>query len=51
MTVDAGDGQRAELEGTSMEVARREPDGGWRYVIDDPSSSTSAIGADAASAS
>jgi ketosteroid isomerase-like protein len=49
MTVGAGDGQRAELEGTSMEVARRKPDAGWRYVIDDPSSSTSAIGADAAS--
>jgi ketosteroid isomerase-like protein len=25
---------------TSTEVARRQPDGSWRYVIDDPASST-----------
>lgn len=51
MTVGPGDGQRVELEGTSMEVARRQPDAGWLYVIDDPSSSTSALGADPANAS
>ena len=28
----------SEIEGTSTEVARRQTDGSWRYVIDDPSS-------------
>jgi ketosteroid isomerase-like protein len=51
MTVGLSNDQRGELEGTSTEIARRQRDGGWRYVIDDPSSSTSAIGADPAKAS
>lgn len=50
MTVGPGDGQRAELEGTSMEVARRRPDAGWLYVIDDPSASTYALSTGPASA-
>lgn len=29
-----------ELGGTSIEVARRQPDGSWRYVIDAPASLT-----------
>lgn len=38
MTFGQGGGERAGVEGTSTEVARRQPDGSWRYVIDDPSS-------------
>ena len=30
------DGTPFALEGTSAEVLRRQPDGGWRYVIDHP---------------
>ncbi|MBF9133014.1 DUF4440 domain-containing protein [Plantactinospora sp. S1510] len=30
------DGQRVHLEGTATDVARRGPDGRWRYVIDNP---------------
>jgi uncharacterized protein (TIGR02246 family) len=51
MTVGPSDDQRGEVEGTSTEVARRQRDGGWRYVIDDPSSSTSALGTGSGSAS
>ena len=40
MTLGPSDGERAGLEGTSTEVARRQPDGSWLYVIDDPASST-----------
>lgn len=41
MTLGAGDGRdRAGLEGVSTEVARRQDDGSWRYVIDDPASAT-----------
>jgi enoyl-CoA hydratase len=40
MTLGPSDGERAGLEGTSIEVARRQPDGSWLYVIDDPASST-----------
>jgi enoyl-CoA hydratase len=29
---------RTGIEGTSIEVARRQTDGSWRYVIDDPAS-------------
>jgi hypothetical protein len=25
-----------EIDGTAVDVARRGPDGGWRYVIDNP---------------
>jgi enoyl-CoA hydratase len=45
MTLGPSDGERAELEGTSTEVARRQPDGSWRYVIDDPASATVLPGA------
>jgi enoyl-CoA hydratase len=48
MTLGPGDGERAGLEGTSTEVARRQPDGGWLYVIDDPASSTVLPGASVA---
>ncbi|WP_229706483.1 YybH family protein [Micromonospora sonchi] len=30
------DGQHVHLEGTATDVARRGPDGYWRYVIDNP---------------
>lgn len=29
-------GNGGALSGTSGEVARRQPDGGWRFLIDDP---------------
>jgi enoyl-CoA hydratase len=45
MTLGPSDGERAELEGASTEVARRQPDGSWRYVIDDPASATVLPGA------
>ncbi len=45
MTVGTGEGERAGLEGTSTEVARRQDDGSWRYVIDDPASATVLPGA------
>ncbi|WP_300747615.1 nuclear transport factor 2 family protein [Pseudomonas sp.] len=32
------EGDAIELTGTSIEVARRQPDGGWLYVIDAPAS-------------
>ena len=44
MTLGASDGDRAGFERTSIEVARRQPDGSWRYVIDDPASA--AVGDD-----
>ncbi|MFJ4778138.1 YybH family protein [Streptomyces sp. NPDC088762] len=30
------DGERVHIEGTATDVARRGPDGLWRYVIDNP---------------
>jgi enoyl-CoA hydratase len=42
MSLGAGDGELAGLEGTSTEVARRQPDGGWLYVIDNPALAVSA---------
>ncbi|MFM9367762.1 YybH family protein [Streptomyces sp. Da 82-17] len=30
------DGQHVHIEGTATDVARRGPDGRWRYVIDNP---------------
>jgi ketosteroid isomerase-like protein len=38
MSFGHGDGRSAGIEGTSTEVARRQPDGSWRYAIDDPAS-------------
>jgi enoyl-CoA hydratase/carnithine racemase/ketosteroid isomerase-like protein len=35
---NGGGGSSAGIEGTSTEVARRQPDGSWRLVIDDPAS-------------
>lgn len=31
-----GDGEIINVTGTSAEVARRQPDGIWRFLIDDP---------------
>lgn len=36
----AADAGQAGFEGTSTEVARRQADGGWRYLIDNPSAAT-----------
>jgi len=30
------DGRPAVLQGKAIEVVRRQPDGSWRYVLDDP---------------
>ncbi|MFE9251294.1 YybH family protein [Streptomyces sp. NPDC007088] len=30
------DGERVHIEGTATDVARRGPDGLWRYIIDNP---------------
>jgi ketosteroid isomerase-like protein len=30
------DGARIQIGGRAMEVVRRQPDGTWRYVLDDP---------------
>jgi len=35
------DGQAVHIEGTATDVARRGPDGRWRYVIDNPFGSRS----------
>ena len=32
----AADGSEVDLSGRSSEVARRQPDGRWLYIIDDP---------------
>lgn len=50
MTFGPSDGERAGLDGTSTEVARRQPDGSWLYVIDDPASSTVLPGTSVATA-
>jgi enoyl-CoA hydratase len=34
--VGAGESELAGLDGAGTEVARRQPDGSWRYVIDNP---------------
>jgi ketosteroid isomerase-like protein len=36
LCVSPGSGELTERTGTSVEVARRQPDGTWRYVIDEP---------------
>ncbi|WHM40836.1 DUF4440 domain-containing protein [Streptomyces sp. BPTC-684] len=33
---EAPDGEHVHIEGTATDVARRGPDGLWRYVIDNP---------------
>jgi uncharacterized protein (TIGR02246 family) len=30
------DGQPLEISGRAIEVVRRQPDGSWRFVVDDP---------------
>jgi ketosteroid isomerase-like protein len=37
MTGTAADGRAIDARGTSVEVARRDTDGAWRYLIDLPS--------------
>jgi ketosteroid isomerase-like protein len=32
----APDGSALEISGRAIEVLRRQPDGSWRYVVDDP---------------
>lgn len=34
--IRAPDGENLTAEGSSAEVARRQPDGTWRFIIDDP---------------
>jgi uncharacterized protein (TIGR02246 family) len=34
--IDGPDGKPATLAGVSTDILRRQPDGGWRYVIDQP---------------
>jgi uncharacterized protein (TIGR02246 family) len=34
--IDTPDGKDITAEGSSAEVARRQPDGTWRFIIDDP---------------
>ena len=36
MTLGVEGGEQAGVDGVSTEVARRQPDGGWLYVIDNP---------------
>jgi len=33
---DAPDGAKVDIRGTATDIARRGPDGKWRYVIDNP---------------
>jgi ketosteroid isomerase-like protein len=35
-TLTAYNGETTSITGTSAEVARRQPDGTWRFLIDDP---------------
>lgn len=35
-TVRTDDGEQRDTTGTSVEVARRQADGTWRYLIDEP---------------
>jgi uncharacterized protein (TIGR02246 family) len=36
LTMTGADGQRSTMNGQSVEVARRQPDGSWRFAIDMP---------------
>lgn len=37
MTVTGADGKTEASSGKAIEVVRRQPDGSWKYVVDDPS--------------
>lgn len=39
-TVALANGRHAELEAHGSELARRQPDGGWRHIIDNPEAPT-----------
>jgi enoyl-CoA hydratase len=51
MTLGIADGDPAGLDGISTEVARRQPDGGWLYVIDNPALAAGAPAVHATTAS
>jgi len=51
MSLGGGDGAPTGLDGASTEVARRQPDGSWLYLIDNPSLATATPTGDRASAS
>jgi ketosteroid isomerase-like protein len=36
MAAKAPDGNPFEMTGKAVEVVRRQPDGSWRFVLDDP---------------
>jgi uncharacterized protein (TIGR02246 family) len=36
MSVKRPDGQPVEVRGKAIEVVRRQPDGTWRFILDDP---------------
>jgi uncharacterized protein (TIGR02246 family) len=36
MSAKRPDGQPAETSGKAIEVVRRQPDGTWRFILDDP---------------
>jgi uncharacterized protein (TIGR02246 family) len=36
VTATDADGKRIEFSGRAVEIVRRQPDGTWRFVIDDP---------------
>ena len=36
LSAKAGDGSPIEAGGRAMEIVRRQPDGTWRFVVDDP---------------
>jgi ketosteroid isomerase-like protein len=36
MSAERDDGQPVEKAGKAIEVVRRQPDGTWRFILDDP---------------
>ena len=36
MSAKRADGQPVEVSGKAIEVVRRQPDGTWRFILDDP---------------
>jgi ketosteroid isomerase-like protein len=36
MSAKRPDGQPVEASGKAIEVVRRQPDGTWRFILDDP---------------